>query len=234
MKTVEDVLKTYDAFEGSMYSTISMLKAYDRPSAHWLMIFPPPEYFDDMATQITVELLIRPGAWVPVKLARQIINEDQIIAVAPIKPQAQSVNPPAYYGNGQSASSAPAASSSHVAQQSSAPIPTGPSRSGPREPARDRQNGAPANQSAPTRPRAQQQQNGAPQAPKNQNNHANVNKNTSAGTSGKSLLQRMNIPLAERISGGPVAKGNSPTEPAASKKNKKLGGAGGPDRPNAR
>lgn len=232
MKTVEDVLKTYDAFEGSTYRTIPVVKASDRTSAHRLM-YSPPEYFDDMATQITVELLIRPGARVPVKLARQIINEDQIIAVAPIKPLAQSVNPPAYYGNGQP-SSAPAASSSHVAQQSSTPIPTGPSRSGPREPARDRQNGTPANQSAQTRPRAQQQQNGAPQAPKNQNNNANVNKNTSAGTSGKSLLQRMNIPLAERISGGPVAKGNSPTEPASSKKNKKLGGAGGPDRPNAR
>ncbi|KAI5454046.1 hypothetical protein NCC49_005037 [Naganishia albida] len=208
MSNADDVLKTYDAFEG--------------------------KYFDDMATQITVELLIRPGARVPVKIARQIINEDQIIAVAPKKSQqSQSASPSAYYGNGQSAPSAHAASSS---TQQSTPVPTGPSRGAPREPAQNRQNGAPVNPSAPTRPRAQQQQNGAAQAAKNQNNNNNAhyNKNTSSATSGKSLLQRMNIGLAERISGAPVPMGNSTTEPASSKKNKKQGGAGaGPARPNA-
>lgn len=190
-----------------------------------------------MSTQITVELLIRPGSRVPVTIARRLVHEDQIIAVAPIKPLPQSANPSVYYGNGQSAPLAPAAASSNVAQQDSTPIPTGPARGTPRDPAQNRQNGTPVNQSAPTKPRAQQQQNGAAQPPKNQNtnNNANYNKNTSSATSGKSLLQRMNIGLAERISGAPVPKGNPPTEPASSKKKQKQGAAGvGPARPNAR
>jgi hypothetical protein len=210
-----------------------------------------PEFFDDMSTQITVELLIRPGSRVPVKIARQLVHDDQIIAVAPIRPPPQYTLPPAHYANGQSAAPVPSATTDNIAQQSSAPIPTGPARGTPREPAHNRQNGAPSNPSAPSKPRGaqQQQQNGAPQPPKHQNNNnnnnnnnntsgsnnANYNKNTSSAISGKSLLQRMNIGLAERISGAPVPKGNPPTEPASSKKNKKQGGAGaGPVRPNAR
>jgi hypothetical protein len=203
------------------------------------MTFCPPqsEYFDDMSTQITVELLIRPGSRVPVKIARRLVHEDQIVAVAPIKSLPQSANAPVYYGNGQNAALAPAAASSSVAQQNSTPIPTGPARGTPRDPAQNRQNGPSGNPSAPPKPRAQQQNSGTAQPPKNQNNNsnANYNKNTSSATSGKSLLQRMNIGLAERISGAPVAKGNPPTEPASSKKNKKQGGAGvGPARSNTR
>lgn len=191
------------------------------------------EFFDDMSTQITVEFLIRPGSRVPVKIARQLVHDDQIIAVAPIHPQTQSAMPSTYIGNGQNTAAIP---SDNVAQQNSAPIPTGPARGTPREPSHNRQNGAPAKPSAPTKPRGAPQQNGSSQPTKNQNqNNANYHKNTSAATSGKSLLQRMNIGLAERISGAPLPSGNPPTEPASSKKNKKqVGAAAGPARPNAR
>lgn len=192
-----------------------------------------------MSTQIKVEYLIRPGSRIPIKIARQIIDVDQIIAVAPIHAQAQSMAPVAYYTNGQAAAVMPPAGPSSV--QAQTVVSSGPAGNAPRGPAQSKANGgfpnAPA--SAPSKPRGgqTQQQSGALQGSKQQpnSNNANYHKNTGSATSGKSLLQRMNIGLAERISGAPTPKGNPPTEPASAKKLKKHGVAGpGPARPNAR
>jgi hypothetical protein len=186
-----------------------------------------------MATQIKVEYLIRPGSRIPVKIARQIIDEGQIVAITPTHAQSQAAVPIPYYANGQAA-----AGPSNVVPQ--AAVPTGPTRNAPRGPAQNKANGAFSgpSTSAPSKPRGaqQQQQNGSAQASKSQsNNNANYHKNAGSATSGKSLLQRMNIGLAERISGGPQMKGNPPTEPASAKKAKGKGVAStGPIRPNAR
>ena len=185
-----------------------------------------------MSTQIKVEYLIRPGSRVPVKIARQIIDVDQIVAIAPIHPQSLPVAPPAFNPNSQTAAGP---STVPVQQQ----VSSGPIRNAPRGPAQSMVNGTFANSSAPsnTKSRASQQHNGNVQGskPPANSNNANQNKKAGAATPGKSLLQRMNIGLAERISGGPQLKGNPPTEPASAKKLKKQNGSGpGPARPNAR
>ena len=183
-----------------------------------------------MSTQIKVEYLIRPGSRVPVKIARQIIHDDQIVAVTPIHPPSQPVTPAAYYPNGQT----PAGPSNNTLQ---ANIPTGPTRNAPRGPAQSKANGTFANSSASTsaKSRQTQLQNAQGSKPHASNNNSNHNKNAGAATSGKSLLQRMNIGLEERISRVPPSKGSPPTEPVSSKKLKNSNASGpGPARPNAR
>lgn len=186
------------------------------------------EYFDDMSTQIKVEYLIRPGGRIPAKIARQIIHDDQIIAMAPISSRPVPVQPSAY------TSAAPPTGPANMQQHVATPVAGGNPRV-PRGAAHGKANGASANTSkpVPSQPRnvQQQHQNGNPnKAHNNNNNSANYHNNANSSTAGKSLLQRMGIGLAERISGAPMPGSASPTGSVGGGKGKKAGGAG-PARP---
>ncbi|KAJ9105243.1 hypothetical protein QFC21_001608 [Naganishia friedmannii] len=204
ISNAEEVLKTYDQFEG--------------------------KYFDDMSTQIKVEYLIRPGGRIPAKIARQIIHDDQIIAMAPISSRPVPVQSSAY------APVAPPTGPANMQPQVATPVPAGNPRGVPRGAVHAKANGAPTNASThvPSQPRnvQQQHQNGNPAKAhsNNNNNSANYHNNANSSTAGKSLLQRMGIGLAERISGAPVSGAASPAGLAGSGKGRKAGGAG-PARP---
>ncbi|KAJ9108142.1 hypothetical protein QFC19_002610 [Naganishia cerealis] len=210
ISTADEVLKTYDQFEGTYSSVLSIT-----------------EYFDDMSTQIKVEYLIRPGGRIPVKIARQIIHDDQIIAIAPISAQAVPVRPSGHNV------APPPTGPANMQQQVAAFPTTGESRGVPRGGAQNKANGTATHASKPvpsqSRNAHQQYQNGNP-AKTHSNNNANYHNNANSSTAGKSLLQRMGIGLAERISGAPLSGSGSP---GGAGKGKKLGNAG-PVRPVSR
>jgi hypothetical protein len=238
INNAEEVLKTYDQFEGSEFP-LYQHKAYaflSSAGTHPFISLCDLEYFDDMSTQIKVEYLIRPGGRIPAKIARQIIHDDQIIAMAPISARSIPVQPSAY------TPMAPPTGPANMQQQPpAAPIAAGNVRGVPRGPAHVKANGAPSNAAkhVPSQPRnAQQQQHQNGHLAKahtntHSNNSANYHNNANSSTAGKSLLQRMGIGLAERISGAPVSGSASPAGSAGFGKGKKAGGAG-PARPVSR
>jgi hypothetical protein len=238
INNAEEVLKTYDQFEGSEFP-LNQHKAYaflSSAGTHPFISLHDLEYFDDMSTQIKVEYLIRPGGRIPAKIARQIIHDDQIIAMAPISARSIPVQPSAY------TPMAPPTGPANMQQQPpAAPIAAGNVRGVPRGPAHVKANGAPSNAAkhVPSQPRnAQQQQHQNGHLAKahtntHSNNSANYHNNANSSTAGKSLLQRMGIGLAERISGAPVSGSASPAGSAGFGKGKKAGGAG-PARPVSR